>query len=225
MKTKLPTSVWGHAILHAATLIRLRPTSYHTLSPLQLFMGQEPNISHLRIFGSTVYVPVAPPNHTKMGSQRRLGIYVGFESPSIIRYLEPLTGDMFTARFADCRFDETVFPKLGIENSEIKREILWKNLSLSHLDPYSSTCEQEVQKIIHLQKIANQMSDAFTDSKMITKSHIPAENVPIQIDVPKGPSTSVIADESKTHLKRGRTLGSKDQNPRKRKIKCQDDTI
>ena len=66
-----------------------------------------------------------------MGSQRRLGIYVGFESPSIIRYLEPLTGDMFTARFADCQFDETIFPKLGGENSEIKREILWKNLSVS----------------------------------------------------------------------------------------------
>ena len=99
-----------------------------------------------------------------------------------------------------------------------------KNLSLSHLDPYSSTCEQEVQKIIHLQKIANKMPDTFADLKRITKSHIPAENVPIQIDVPKGPSTSVIANEAKTHLKRGRPLGSKDQNPRKRKIKCQDDT-
>ena len=71
MKTKLPTSLWGHAILHAATLIRLRPTSYHKVSPLQLVMGQEPNISHLRIFGSVVHVPVAPPNRTKMGSQRR----------------------------------------------------------------------------------------------------------------------------------------------------------
>ena len=111
---------------------------------------------------------------------------------------------MFTARFADCRFDETVFLKVGRENSEIKREILWKNLSLSHLDPYSSTCEQEVQKIIHLQKIANQMPDTFTDLKRITKSHIPAENVPIRINVPRGSSTSVIANKSKTHLKRGR---------------------
>ena len=90
-----------------------------------------------------------------------------------------------------------------------------KNLSLFHIDPYSSTCEQEVQKIIHLQKIANQMPDAFTNLKRITKSDIPAENVPIRIDVPKEPSTSVIANESKTHLKRGRPLRSKDQNPRK----------
>ena len=69
------------------------------------------------------------------------------------------------------------------------------------------------------------MPEAFTDLKRITKSHIPAENVPIRIDVPKGPCTSVIANESKTHLKCGRPLGSKDQNPRNRKIKCQDDTM
>ena len=57
MKTKLPTSVWGHVILHAATLIRLRPTSYHMVSLLQLVMGQEPNISPLRIFECVVHVP------------------------------------------------------------------------------------------------------------------------------------------------------------------------
>ncbi|KAF3648202.1 hypothetical protein FXO37_19575 [Capsicum annuum] len=66
-------------------------------------------------------------------------------------------------------------------------------------------------------KITNQMPDAFTDLKRITKSHIPAENVPIQIDVSKGPSTSVIANESKARLKRGRPLGSKDRNLRKKK--------
>ena len=166
-----------------------------------------------------LYVPVAPPQRTKMGPQRRLGIYVGFESPSIIRYLEPLTGDLFTARFADCRFDETNFPQLGGERKEIKREIVWKVPSLSHFDPRAPICEQEIQKIIHLQKIANQMSDAFTDLKRITKSHIPAENVPIRIDVPKGKSTSVIASESHARLKRGRPLGSKDKNPRKKNTK------
>ena len=49
MKSKLPMSAWGHAILHAAALIRIRPTSYHSSSPLQLVFGKEPDISHLRI--------------------------------------------------------------------------------------------------------------------------------------------------------------------------------
>ena len=32
----LPTTCWGHAVLHSADLIQLRPTVYHTASPLQM---------------------------------------------------------------------------------------------------------------------------------------------------------------------------------------------
>ena len=70
------------------------------------------------IFCCVVYVPIAPPQRSKLEPQRRLGIYVGFNSPSIIRYLEPVTGDVFTARFADCHFDENVFQPLGGDKSK-----------------------------------------------------------------------------------------------------------
>ena len=77
-----------------------------------------------------------------MGPQRRLEIYVGFDSPSIIKYLEPSTGDVFKACFDNCHFDETVFPTLGGENSlpEARGEITWSALTLSHLDPCSNQC-------------------------------------------------------------------------------------
>jgi hypothetical protein len=117
MKSKLHVSVWGHGILHAASLIRIRLTSYQKYSPLQLAFGQPTNIFHFRIFGCAVYVPIAPPHRIKMGPQRRHGIYIGFDSPSIIRYIEPLTGDIFKARFEDCYFDENIFPSLGKEKS------------------------------------------------------------------------------------------------------------
>jgi hypothetical protein len=48
-----------------------------------------------------------------MGPHRRMGIYVGFQSLSILKYLEHLTSDLFTARFADCIFNENHFPALG----------------------------------------------------------------------------------------------------------------
>ena len=48
MKTKLPASTWGHAVIHAASLIRIKSTSYHKYSPSQLVLGKQPNISHLR---------------------------------------------------------------------------------------------------------------------------------------------------------------------------------
>ena len=47
LKSKLPLSVWEHAIIHTANLIRLRPTANHDLSPLQLAKGYQPNISYL----------------------------------------------------------------------------------------------------------------------------------------------------------------------------------
>jgi hypothetical protein len=121
MKCNLPSSAWGHTILHVVALIRLKPTASHKFSSLQSVSGREPNLSHLKKFCCVVYVPISPPQRTKMGPQRRLGIYIGFHSPSIIKYLEPLTGDVFTARFANCQFDETIFPILGGEKEKLKK--------------------------------------------------------------------------------------------------------
>jgi hypothetical protein len=109
----LPTSCWGHVVLHAADLIQLRPTAYHTTSPLQLVHENPPSISHLRKFSCATYIPISPPQRTTMGPHKKLGIYVGYQSPSIIKYLEPLIGDLFMARYADCIFDEDHFPTLG----------------------------------------------------------------------------------------------------------------
>ena len=158
-----------------------------------------------------------------MGPQRRLGIYVGFDSPSIIRYLEPVTGDMFTARFADCQFDETVFPSLGgdknvINIPEERRELTWNTSTLSHLDPRTSQCDYEIRRILHLQEIANQLPDSFNDAAKVTKSHVPAMNVPARIDVPAKQTSNTAANESVARLKRGRPVGSKDSAPRKRRI-------
>jgi hypothetical protein len=60
----------------------------------------------LRKFGCCVYIPISPPQRTAMGPNKKVGIYVGFQSPSIIKYLEPLTGDLFIAQFVDSIFDE-----------------------------------------------------------------------------------------------------------------------
>ena len=73
-----------------------------------------------------------------------MGIYVGFETPSIIRYLELLIGDVFTTRFADCQFNEVVFPTLGGEKKQGERDISWDEPSLLHLDPRTEQCESEV---------------------------------------------------------------------------------
>ena len=117
-----------------------------------------------------------------MGPQRKLEIYIGFKSPSIITYLKSLTSDSFTARFVDRRFDESVLPTLGGENKQLVKEISWNELSLSYLNPRTKQCELEIQKIIHLKSLAKQLLDAFTDPNKMTKSHTPVLNAPIKVD-------------------------------------------
>ena len=89
------------------------------------------------MFGCASYVPIALPQPSKLGHQHQIGIYVGFNSPSIICYLEPFTSDVFTVCFADCHFNENVFLSLGGGKSipEEWRDITWYESSLSHLDP------------------------------------------------------------------------------------------
>jgi hypothetical protein len=52
----LSTSCWGHAVLHAADLVQLCLTAYHTTSTLQLVRGDQASISHMWKFGCVVYM-------------------------------------------------------------------------------------------------------------------------------------------------------------------------
>ena len=75
-----------------------------------------------------------------------------------------------------------------------------------HFDHRTNQCKLEVQRNIYLQSLANQLPNAFIDTKKVIKSHIPDANAPIRIDVPKGQLTN----ESQICLKCGRPIGSKD---------------
>ena len=155
-----------------------------------------------------------------MGFQCRLSIYVGYNSLSIIRFLEPLTGDLFTARFTNYHFDETQFSSLGTpkaskEEKQKKVDILsWRENDLTHLNPHTTECEKEVQRIIHLQVIANRLHDAFNDAAKVIKSYIPAVNTPTRIHVLEEHKEM---DNNVSRLKHGRPIGSKDVVPRKKR--------
>ena len=134
--------------------------------------------------------------------------------------MEPLTGDLFTARFADYHFDETQFPSLGTskaskEEKQKKVDILsLRENDLTHLDQRTPECEKEVQRIIHLQEIANRLPDAFNDAAKVIKSHIPAVNTPARIYVPEEHKEM---DDNVPRQKCGKPIGSKKAIPRKKR--------
>ena len=77
---------------------------------------------------------------------------MGYKSPSIINYLEPLTGDLFTAHHIDCIFNEDNFLALGGDNMYQNecQEINWNASGIQSYDPLTMETEHEVQKIINL---------------------------------------------------------------------------
>lgn len=118
MRTKLPLTAWGHVVLHGAALLKYRPSGFNAYTPHHLAYGMIPNVSHLKTFGFLILVPILGPKRTKMGPQRREGIFIGFDSPSIVRYLDPSTANLFKARYLDCQFREDIFPTLNDANTK-----------------------------------------------------------------------------------------------------------
>ena len=80
---------------------------------------------------------------------------------------------------------------------------------MSHFDHCTNQCELVVQMIIYLQNLENQLPFAFIDTKKVTKSHIPAANTLVRIDVTEGQ----LVNESKIRLKREKPISSKDITP------------
>jgi hypothetical protein len=142
----LPITCWGHTVLHAADLIQFWPTAYHNTFLLYLVYGNALSISHLWKFGCTVYALISLPKRTSMRPHRKLGIYVGYHSPSIIKYLEPLIGDLLTVRYADCIFNEDHFLSLGGEYKYHLeyQEINWDDKFLLSSDPRTKETELQV---------------------------------------------------------------------------------
>lgn len=118
MTTNLPASGWGHANTHANALVRYRPSAFNTQTPHHLAFGTTPDVTHLQTFGCQVLVPILGPKRKKMGPQHQHGIHVGFDSNSIIRYLESTTADVLKARFTGRHFYENIFPQLQVIQNE-----------------------------------------------------------------------------------------------------------
>jgi hypothetical protein len=71
---------------------------------------------------------------------------------------------------------------LYLNNKEC-REIEWSASSIQSLDLRTRETELEVQRIIHLQNLANNLPDAFTDIR-VSKSHNPAANATERMEIP-----------------------------------------
>lgn len=100
----------------------IRRSSYKYY-PQQLAFGQVHDISYFKVFGSTLYVSIAPLQRSIMGSHKT-ATYVAL---SIVKYIEPLTSDSFTTQHANYHFGESVFSPLRADYilHNLNSELSW----------------------------------------------------------------------------------------------------
>jgi transposase InsO family protein len=184
----LPSYFWAHAVLHAATLLRYQPTLLNDFSPLELFSGQKPDISHFRVFGCQVWIPTVEPKRTTISKHRIEGVYVGFDSPSIIRYLTASTGTMHKARFQNSKFDENKFPSITSTKPSLPLEFWALETLTLNPDPRTALADTEVKKILDLKTLAEKLPDGFTNIPRITRNPLPRTGLaPLSIRPKKQP--------------------------------------
>jgi len=89
------------------------------------------------------------------------------------------------------------------------QDIEWNAIGIQSLDPRTKESELEVQRIIHLQNIANNLPDAFTDLKGVSKSHNPTVNIPERVEIP------IKVTQLPNQNKRGESMVTRDKTPKR----------
>jgi len=99
LEKKLPQTLWAEAIGHAAYIRNRSPTrALPSMTPIEAWTGTKPNLSHLREFGTDVYI-LDEGNSAKTEPKANKMFFVGFEDGSkSIRYYDPRTRKVLVSR-------------------------------------------------------------------------------------------------------------------------------
>nr|KYP40999.1 Retrovirus-related Pol polyprotein from transposon TNT 1-94 [Cajanus cajan] len=110
LQSHLPLSYWCFAVKHAVMIINILPSyKLHNLSPSNIFYNKEPDISHLRVFGSLCFASTLTAHRTKFAPRAKRCLLLGHKD-GVKGYLlmDLNTKEIFISR--NVVFYETIFP-------------------------------------------------------------------------------------------------------------------
>ena len=117
MHVKLPTNLWGEALLTACHVHNRIPSKKTKTSPYEIWKGRKPNLSYLRVWGCIAYYRVPDPKRFKLGPRALKSVFVGYaENSKAYRLLDKDSKVFIESR--DVEFLETSF----LENSNVNQQ-------------------------------------------------------------------------------------------------------
>ena len=106
----LSNGFWIYAVkakLHTYNVTPIKPTDYKTLK--ELWSGQKPDISHLRVFGCLAWVHILKKRRHKLQPKSRAMIFIGYKPGSKGYQFWDAAHQRFEIS-RDVKFKETRFP-------------------------------------------------------------------------------------------------------------------
>ena len=138
INAKLPTNLWGEALLTACYLHNRIPSRKSKVSPYELWKNRKPNLGYLRVWGCLAFYRVPDPKRVKLGPRALKGIFVGYaENSKAYRILDLSSNVIVESRdvdFIENKFqgDSQNIPKDSNPNNEPT------NIVNKDVDPSSS---------------------------------------------------------------------------------------
>ncbi|KAJ0435652.1 putative RNA-directed DNA polymerase [Helianthus annuus] len=102
-RTNLPHSFWGFALMTAARLVNLAPTKKVNKTPYEIWYGQKPNLSYLRVWGCDAYI--TSDSDDKLDPRGEKVVFVGYYNQCGYYFYHPDTNTISIKRKAK-RFPE-----------------------------------------------------------------------------------------------------------------------
>lgn len=137
-----PQSFWSHALLTAFQLKNFCIHSSHGKTPYELFMGNKPNVSHLRVFGCVAYAYVER-GRKKLDAKAKKGMFLGYQS-NCNAYTVLVPTDNGSVRILQTRsvtFDEDNFYYRTLQTTDAHSDVVVTTLSESESDDEIDTPE------------------------------------------------------------------------------------
>ena len=117
--SKLPPKFWAEALSTAVYLRNRSPTkAVEGMTPFEAWVGEKPNVGHLRTFGCVAYAHVAKDERKKLDAKARKCVFLGYGTETKgYRLYDPKRAKVFFSR--DVVFNEK---KHGIEKEPNREE-------------------------------------------------------------------------------------------------------
>ena len=168
----LPLELWGEAISCAVYTLNRVTSKATPNTPFQSWYGTKPNVSNLRIFGSTAYIHIPKAERRKLDSKSLKCYFVGYcNTQKAYRFREPISRKIKTSR-------EVIFDERTIYTPET-------SLSPSIDDP--------LKHLIYNSSLQVPPTTEVIEQQLIT----PEENAEIETDVsPSSTNTNQYQEDS-----------------------------